>query len=114
MMYRILFAFLALGFAAGGVGTLLGVRFYTDILDRVGVGKRLGALISWLEIAAAAALIAGLFYPLAGIAAATGLAALMLGALLFHLRAKDYKGLPTPLILGILSAAAALIALPSV
>jgi hypothetical protein len=69
MMYRILFAFLALGFAAGGVGTLLGVRFYTDILDRVGVGKRLRALISWLEIAAAAALIAGLFYPLAGIAA---------------------------------------------
>jgi uncharacterized membrane protein len=113
-VYRIRFAFLALGFAAGGVGTLLGVRFYTDILDRVGVGKRLGALISWLEIAAAAALLVGLFFPLAGIAAATGLAVLMLGALVYHLKAKDYKGLPTPLILGILSTAAALIALPTV
>jgi uncharacterized membrane protein len=112
-MDRILFVFLALGFAAGGIGTLLGVRFYTDILDRVGVGRGLGLLICGLEIAASIALIIGLFYPLAGIAAAAGLAVLMLGALLSHLRVKDYKGVVAPLVLGILSATAVLIALPS-
>lgn len=114
MLRNILFIFLAVGFFAGGVGTMLGVPFYADILKTVGVGPRLALLISLLEIAAAAALITGLFYPLAGLAAATGLAALMLGALVFHLRAKDYKGLPAPIVLGALSVTAALATLPSV
>jgi uncharacterized membrane protein len=113
MVHRILFAFLSLGFLAGGVGTLLGVRFYTDIIERVGVGPRLAVLISLLEIAASAALLTGLFYPLAGVAAAVGLVALMLGAVLFHVRAKDYQGLPTPCVLATLSAIAVLTALPS-
>jgi DoxX-like family len=113
MLYRILFAVLALTFGAGGIGTLLGVRFYTDVLDRVGVKGRLGDLIALLEIAAGAALITGLFYAPLGIAAASGLVALMFGAVLFHVRAKDYKGLPVPVVLAVLSTSAALAAVAS-
>ena len=92
------------------MGTLLGVRFYTKILDTVGVGKPLSTVIAVLEIAAAAGLVAGMFVPVLGIAAAIGLAALMLGAFRYHLRARDFQGMAAPLVLAALSVVAAVAA----
>jgi hypothetical protein len=37
----------------------------------------------------------------------------MFGAVLFHVRAKDYKGLPVPVVLAVLSTSAALAAVAS-
>lgn len=96
------------------MGALAGVRYYTDIMASVGVGGRLARVISGLEIAAAVGLVAGVFYPLFGVAAAVGLVALMAGAVGFHVRAKEFKGLPAPASLGMLSVVAAMAGLGAV
>ncbi|MEV0568526.1 DoxX family protein [Dactylosporangium sp. NPDC050588] len=106
MVFRILFAILAIGFTAGGIGTLLGIPFYVAVMKKVGVDKTLSAVIALLEIAAGTGLVAGLFFPALGAAAAAGLALLMIGAVIFHIRSKDYNGLVAPILLGLMSAAA--------
>lgn len=111
MLYKILSGALALGFGASAAGVIAGVRFYTDALAKVGVGKGLATVIALLELAAAAALVTGIFYPAFGAAAAIGLVALMVGAAAFHVRAKDFAGLPTVVVLGALSALTAVLTL---
>ena len=68
------------------------VEFYT------GVGVPLGMLpfLAGCEIAGAAGLVAGLWYPPLGIAAAIGLMLYFLGAIGAHLRKSDFKGVPSP------------------
>jgi hypothetical protein len=48
----------------------------------------------------------GLWYAPLGIAAAIGLTLYFLGAVGAHLRKRDFKGLPTPLVILIFAAAA--------
>jgi DoxX-like protein len=110
MIYTILSTVLALGYAASAVGVLANVRFYADAMAKVRVGKRLATIIAVLELAAVAGLVAGIFVPVLGAAAAIGLVALMSGAAVFHIRAKDFAGLPTVTILGLLSALTAVLA----
>jgi DoxX-like family len=86
------------------------VEFYT------GIGVPLGMLpfLAACEIAGAAGLVAGIWYPPLGIAAAIGLVLYFLGAIGAHLRKSDFKGLPSPgvmlvaagaaLVLGVVSA----------
>jgi uncharacterized membrane protein len=114
VLFRILFAVLILGFTVGAVGTLLRVKFFQEIMDLVGVGRRLGVIIAILEICAAAGLAVGLFVPALGIAAAAGLALLMCGAITFHVRAKDFKGVMPPAMNLVLALAAVAVALPHV
>jgi hypothetical protein len=111
-LFQVIFVVLALGFSVGGIGTLLGVRFYLDIMEKVGVGRTLGAVVALLEIAAAAALLMGLRFPALGAVAAGGLVLLMAGAVVFHIRSKDYRGVVAPTLLGLTSALAVVTTLP--
>lgn len=80
------------------------VEFYT------GIGVPLGMLplLAGCEIAGAAGLVAGIWYPPLGIAAAIGLMLHFAGAIGAHLRKSDFKGVPSPGLL-LVAAAAALV-----
>ena len=65
----------------------------------------LGVPLSWFpflaacEAAGAVGLLIGLWYAPLGIAAAIGLVLYFIGAVISHLRAGDTKGVPTPLVI---------------
>jgi hypothetical protein len=58
------------------------------------------------EIAGALGLLIGIFWPWLGIAAATGLVIYFIGAVVAHLRVRDFKSLGNPLFPLLLSVAA--------
>ncbi len=70
----------------------------------------LGVPLSWFpplaaaEIAGALGLIAGLWLGPLGIAAAIGVVLYFIGAVATHLRARDFKGFTTPLVILIVAA----------
>ena len=59
-----------------------------------------------VALAAAAALLAGIWWPVAGPAAAAGLVGYFLMASIFHVRAKDIANLAMPAVLTLLAGAA--------
>ena len=63
----------------------------------VGVPERYFPVLAALEIAGALGIVAGLWIEPLGIAAATGLTAYFIGAVIGHLRVGDTKGLGMPL-----------------
>jgi len=67
-----------------------------------------------LEIAGAVGLVVGLFVPAIGVAAAIGIILYFIGAVRFHVVAHDTKGLPTPVVIGLLGVAALVLRLASV
>lgn len=71
----------------------------------VGVPLRYFPVLAGLELAGAAGILAGLWLPPLGIAAAIGLVAYFVGALIGHLRVGDTKNLAMPLPTLLLSAA---------
>lgn len=71
------------------------VRFY----ERVGVPEDKLNYLALVLLAGAAGLLLGLFWPPIGIAAAVGVICYFAGAIAFHLRARDLKGLPNPVLL---------------
>lgn len=80
---------LALVFGAGGVGLLLGAQPFAGNLDRLRIPHPVRVLIGVCEVAAAVGLVIGLWFPPLALAAAVGLTALMIGAVLAHRRAED-------------------------
>jgi uncharacterized membrane protein YphA (DoxX/SURF4 family) len=97
---------LALVFAAAG--TQKALRAKTAVANAEHLGYSVGSmqLIGGLEIAAAAGLIIGLFWTPLGIAAATGLVLLMIGAVVSHARVKDKVAVLLPAaVLALVSAA---------
>jgi uncharacterized membrane protein YphA (DoxX/SURF4 family) len=102
----ILSVLLALGFAMAGASKL---STATDKmvagLGRLGISIRLMRAIGALEILGAAGLVIGLLVGPLGVAAATGLALLMIGAVIYHIKARDTaKNTMSPLILLLVSA----------
>lgn len=75
---------------AGAQKVLLRPRVATN-LRRLGVGPALTRAIGILEIAGAVGLTAGIWSAPLGIAAAAGLICLLIGALIYHVRAGDYR-----------------------
>nr|WP_194945724.1 DoxX family protein [Mycolicibacterium malmesburyense] len=73
---------------------------------RAGVPEEWLNGLAALLFAAAAALIAGIWWPLAGTATATGLTCYFLVAVAFHIRAKDLANVAMPIALTVLSGAA--------
>lgn len=71
----------------------------------VGVPERYFPVLAGLEIAGAIGIVAGLWIAPLGIAAAAGLTAYFIGALIGHLRVGDTKGVAMPLVPLALSAA---------
>ncbi|BCJ69263.1 DoxX family protein [Polymorphospora rubra] len=83
---------LALVFLATAVPKLTGQAAMRERMDHLGVSPGLTRLLGVLEIAAIAGLLLGLLWPPLGIAAAIGLALQMVGAVVYHARAKDPVG----------------------
>lgn len=80
---------LAALFAAAGGAKLAGVKQMRDSAAHLGLSFTAYRGIGALEAAGAAGLLIGLWFAPLGIAAAAGLVLLTIGAVMFHLKAKD-------------------------
>jgi hypothetical protein len=85
----ILSVLLALAFAGAGVPKILAQPKMVEAAAHLGLPVRSFRIIGLVEVAAAAGLLIGLAWAPLGIAAAAGLVLLMIGAIVFHVRAKD-------------------------
>ena len=94
-------ALLAVLFAFAGLIKLFGVRQSLAIRDHLGVKPVPWRLIGILELAGVAGVLVGLAWPPIGVAAAIGLALLVLGAIVFHVRASDSVADTAPAVIGL-------------
>ncbi|MGW0710223.1 DoxX family protein [Streptomyces sp. NPDC002643] len=69
--------------------------------------------LALLKFAGALGLLAGIFYRPLGVAAGIGLVLYFVGAVLAHLRVKDVKGTPVPVVLVLLAAAPVVLGIAS-
>lgn len=99
----VLLALLALNSAAGKLRK--NEQVVSAISGTVGVPERFLPVLAALEIAGALGIVAGLWIEPLGIAAAIGLTAYFVGAVLGHLRVRDTKGVMMPLVPLVLSVA---------
>jgi uncharacterized membrane protein len=88
VIVSLLLAFISMGM---GAAQRNGVPQAIDVMERVGA-RRLAPLSGALLLAAAAGLVAGLFWAPIGIAAAGGLVAYFVIAAGFHVKARDSIG----------------------
>ena len=94
-------ALLAALFAFAGLIKVLGVRQSLAIRDHLGVDPTQWRLVGLLELAGVAGALAGLAWAPIGVAAAIGLALLVLGAIVFHVRASDSVADTAPAVIGL-------------
>ena len=80
---------------------LVGVRQSLAIRDHLGVKPMQWRVIGLLELAGAVGVLAGLAWAPIGVAAAVGLALLLLGAIIFHVRAADTATDTAPAVIGL-------------
>jgi uncharacterized membrane protein YphA (DoxX/SURF4 family) len=96
----ILSVLLALIFLTAGSPKVTNAKSAQPMRDKLQLSSRLWATVGGLEGLAAIGLVAGLFFPLLGVAAAAGLCILMAGAVVTHLRVGDNRGaLPAAVLL---------------
>lgn len=88
----ILIALAALVLLLAGVQKVALRHTVTEPMRRIGVTDRSTRLIGVLELAGVSGLVAGIWFAPLGVAAGIGLAVLLLGAVVFHARAGDYRG----------------------
>jgi hypothetical protein len=97
---------LAVVFIATAVPKLTGQAQMRERMAHLGVSEGLTRVIGVLELVGAAGLVVGLYWAPAGIAAAVGLVLLMIGAAIYHLRARDAVGVvATPVVFALATAA---------
>jgi uncharacterized membrane protein YphA (DoxX/SURF4 family) len=80
---------LAVAFVFAGGSKLAGVQRMRDSAAHLGLSFPAYQRIGALEVLGAAGLLIGLWFAPLGIAAAAGLVLLMIGAVYFHIKAKD-------------------------
>ena len=102
-------AVLAAVLAGSSATKLLGTEFSTTTAEHLGMSLGLNRFVGVCEAAAVVGLIAGLFWRPLAIAAAGGVVAMLIGALIFHRRAGDSLGRAAPAA-GVLVLAAAVLA----
>ena len=90
------------------VPKLIGQAQMHDRMVHLGVSPGQTRLLGLAELAAVAGLLTGLFWSPLGVAAAIGLVVQMIGAVRFHVRAKD--PLPVAVVPGVFAAAATVLA----
>jgi uncharacterized membrane protein YphA (DoxX/SURF4 family) len=81
---------LALVFLAAGLQKVFLSRTIASNMRRLGASRGLTRLIGTLEILGAIGITAGIWYPVAGVAATIGFVLLLAGAIGYHARAGDY------------------------
>ena len=94
-------ALLAALFGFASLIKLVGLRQSLAIRDHLGVKPVQWRLIGLLELAGVAGVLVGLVWPPIGVAAAIGLALLVLGAIVFHVRASDSVADTAPAVIGV-------------
>jgi hypothetical protein len=94
-------ALLAALFGFAGLIKVVGLRQSLAIRDHLGVKPVQWRLIGLLELAGVAGVLVGLVWPPIGVAAAIGLALLVLGAIVFHVRASDSVADTAPAVIGL-------------
>ena len=87
----VLSALLAVAFLGSGSLKLVAAKQSLQMRDQLHVGAQLWRLVGALEVAGAVGLAAGFVVPVLGIAAAVGLALLMVGGIVAHARAQDVR-----------------------
>jgi uncharacterized membrane protein YphA (DoxX/SURF4 family) len=87
----VLSALLAVAFLGSGSLKLAGTKQSLQMRDQLHVGAQLWRVVGGLEVAGALGLAAGFVVPVLGIAAAVGLALLMVGGIVAHARAQDLR-----------------------
>jgi hypothetical protein len=92
---------LAALFAYASSIKLLGVQQSLEIRDHLGVKPAQWRVIGLLELAGVIGVLVGLAWPPIGVAAATGLALLLVGALAFHVRGSDGVANMAPAVIGL-------------
>ena len=98
---------LAAVFLGAGIPKILGTKTSLRMRDQLQINPQLYRVVGFLEIAAVAGLLIGLFVPVLSVAAAVGLALLMIGGIVAHIRAGEAKGsLPAAVIFAATVAAA--------
>ena len=97
--YTVVAIVLGLGLAASGSAKIRRDARVTAGLTTAGVPLSWFVPLALLEIAGTAGLLIGIWWRPLGIAAAIGVILYFLGALIFHVRAKDAKGMPMPALL---------------
>lgn len=91
---------------AAAVPKLLGQKEMVDRMTALGVSAGLTRVVAILEIAGVAGLVIGLYWWPLGALAAAGLALLMVGATVYHVRAKDsVQTTVVPAVLAVVAAA---------
>jgi hypothetical protein len=85
---------------------LLGVTKSLEIRDHLGVKPLHWRLIGMCELAGVAGVLVGLLWAPIGIAAATGLALLTIGAIAYHVRKSDTVADLAPAVIGVVLALA--------
>lgn len=88
---------------------LLGVRQSLEIRDHLGISATNWRGIGLLELAGVIGVLAGLWWPPLGIAAAACLALLSVGAIVSHVRASDRADQSIPAAIGLVLAVAAVV-----
>jgi uncharacterized membrane protein YphA (DoxX/SURF4 family) len=100
---------LAAVFLGAGIPKILGTKTSLRMRDQLQINPRLYRVVGFLEIAAVAGLLIGLVVPVLSVAAAVGLALLMIGGIVTHISAGEAKGsLPAAVIFAAAVAAATL------
>jgi hypothetical protein len=94
-------ALLAALFTFSSLIKLVGVRQSLEIRDHLNVKPMQWRVIGLLELAGVVGVLAGLAWPPIGVAAAVGLALLLLGAIIFHVRAADKAADMAPAVIGL-------------
>jgi hypothetical protein len=92
---------LAALFAFSSLIKLVGARQSLAIRDHLGVKPMQWRMIGLLELAGVAGVLIGLAWAPIGVAAAIGLALLLLGAIAFHVRASDGATDTAPAVIGL-------------
>ena len=104
--YTVVAIVLGLGLAGSASGKIRKDERVTAGLTAVGVPLSWFVPLALLELAGTVGLLIGIGWRPLGIAAAIGVILYFVGALYFHVRAKDFKGMPVPavlLIVGVLA-----------
>jgi uncharacterized membrane protein YphA (DoxX/SURF4 family) len=94
--YWTLTALLIAVFAVSGVAKILNLGWSQRNAEHLGITTTMSRSIGILEAVAVVGLVAGLFYKPLSIATAAGVVGLMIGAVGYHLRAKDGFGKVVP------------------
>ena len=104
--YTVFAIVFALAVAASATAKLRRADNVTTSLAGAGVPESWFNRLALLQLAGAVGLLVGIWWRPLGIAAAIGLVLYFAGAVVFHVRARDFKGMPMPIVLLVPSAAA--------